>query len=74
MATQINDAVTKVANAKNAADIAAAQQRLAELQRQKADMDARLAAARQAAEKAKRAQGIHVSQKCLDNPLAPGCS
>jgi colicin import membrane protein len=71
---KIDKAVSDVANAKNASDIAAAQSRLAQLQKEQADMKIAAAAARQAAEKANRAKGIHVSQKCLDNPLAPGCS
>jgi colicin import membrane protein len=71
---KIDKAVSDVANAKSAQDIANAQAHLVLLQKEQADMKAAAIAARAAAEKANRAKGIHVSQKCLDNPLAPGCS
>jgi hypothetical protein len=57
----------------NEADREAAKQKLEELQKERADMEERAAAAKAAADKAERARGLHVSQECLDNPLAKGC-
>ena len=74
ISTKVDKAVADVAAAQDAVQLKAAQERLAELQREKADMNARLAAAKAAAEKAERAKGIHMSDECLKNPLAKGCS
>ena len=62
-----------IANAQDEADRQAAQEKLAALQKEKADVAERLDAAKAAAERAERKKGVHVSQECLDNPLAKGC-
>jgi len=36
-------------------------------------MEKRIQEARNAAAKAERAKGVHISKECLDNPLAKGC-
>jgi uncharacterized protein YhaN len=71
---KVNTAVNGVVAAQNDADRKAAAANLATLQQQKRDMEQRIAAAKAAADKANRAKGVHLSQECLDNPLAKGCS
>ena len=71
---KVNSAVNGVVAAQNDADRKAAAANLATLQQQKRDMEQRIAAAKAAADKANRAKGLHISQECLDNPLAKGCS
>jgi len=73
ISTRVDKAVADVSTAQDAAALKAAQQRLAELNKEKAEMSARLAAAKAAAEKAERAKGVHLRQECVDNPLAKGC-
>lgn len=74
VSSKLDKAIADVASAQDAAALAAAQKHLAELNREKAEMNARLAAAKQAAEKAERAKGVHISKECQENPLAKGCS
>jgi hypothetical protein len=59
--------------AQDDADRRAAQERLEALQQDRADMEERVAAAKAAADRAERKKGVHVTQACLDNPLAKGC-
>jgi hypothetical protein len=63
-----------VKSAQTDADRKAAQSNLDKLRQQKFEMEQRIAAAKAAAEKAKRAQGLHLSKECLENPLAKGCN
>jgi len=70
---RVAKAMDAVVNAQNDSDRSAAKARLTALQREKAALDARVAAARADAEKAARAKGIKVRKECLDNPLAKGC-
>jgi len=72
--TKVAKAVSDVANAKDRADILAAQQRLAELQKEQYEMRKRVAEAKDAAARAERARGLHISDECKANPLAKGCS
>jgi hypothetical protein len=58
--------------AQTRADRLAAQARLEQLRKHKLEMELAIQAARAAAAKARRA-GIHLTQECLDNPLATGC-
>ena len=67
---QIDQAVAAVAGAQSEADRAAAKVKLDALQKQKADLEFRLSAAK----RTQREQGMHIRKECLDNPLAPGCS
>lgn len=46
---------------------------LRRLRDQKLDMEKRIQEAKNAAAKAERAKGVHISKECLDNPLAKGC-
>jgi hypothetical protein len=46
---------------------------LKRLRDQKLDMEKRIQEAKNAAAKAERAKGVHISKECLDNPLAKGC-
>jgi hypothetical protein len=71
---KVNAAVDAVVNAQNDADRAAAKARLDGLRTEKLDLEQRVAAAKAAAAKAERAQGVRVSPECMDNPLAKGCS
>jgi septal ring factor EnvC (AmiA/AmiB activator) len=71
---KVKTAVDTVVAAQNDADRAGASAKLGELQREKAEMEARLAAARAAAERARRSPVLRVDPKCVDNPLAKGCS
>ncbi len=61
-------------HAQNDADRANAKAKLEELRREKAEMEAKIAAAKAAAAKAQRAKGRTISKECQDNPLAKGCS
>ena len=72
--TKVAKAVSDVANAKDRSDILAAQNRLAELQKEQYEMRKRVAEAKAAADKAERAKGLHISEECKANPLAKGCS
>jgi hypothetical protein len=63
-----------VKSAQTDADRKAAQANLDKLNQQKREMEQRIAAAKAAAEKAKRKEGVHLSKECLENPLAKGCS
>jgi hypothetical protein len=71
---KVAKAVSDVANAKDRADILAAQNRLAELQKEQYEMRKRVAEAKDAAARAERAKGLHISEECKANPLAKGCS
>ena len=70
---KVSQAVTAVVEAQNDADRAAAKAKLSALQREKADLEAQVAAAKAAAARAERMKGVHVSPECLANPLAKGC-
>ncbi|HEY0478529.1 MAG TPA: hypothetical protein VGD37_13480 [Kofleriaceae bacterium] len=56
------------------AERAAVQAQLAEIAKQRAALQQRILAAKAAAAEAQRASGAHITQECLDNPLAKGCS
>jgi hypothetical protein len=68
-----SDAIENVMRAKNDADRTSAKAKLVALQRDKAELEARVAAARAEAAKAARAKGVTIEERCLDNPLAKGC-
>ncbi|HEY1559022.1 MAG TPA: hypothetical protein VGF94_29575 [Kofleriaceae bacterium] len=70
---RLDKAISDVASAQDAVALREAQARLSELNKEKAEMNTRLAAAKAAAEKAERVKGVHLSQECLNNPLAKGC-
>src|SRR4051794_2988426 len=55
---KMDDAITAVADAQNDADRQAAKARLVTLQKQKAELDQRMAQARAEAERAERAKGV----------------
>lgn len=71
---RVTTAVDSVVAAQNDADRANAKAKLEELRREKAEMEAKIAAAKAAAAKAQRAKGRTISKECQDNPLAKGCS
>ena len=73
IATQVDKATADLAAATDKAARDLAQQKLTELQKMKTAMEAKLAEAKTMAASAKRAQGVHVSKECMDNPLAKGC-
>lgn len=73
MITQINGAIAAVSAAQTDADRSAAANKLAALQRQQAEMQERIRAAKAAADLAERRKGVKISKECLDNPLAKGC-
>jgi len=74
LATRVDAAVDAVVKAQTDTDRAAAKAKLAELQKQKADMEAGIAEARALATRAERMKGVKIPKRCIDNPLAVGCS
>jgi TolA-binding protein len=70
---RVNAAIDAVANAQNDNDRASARAALLRLQREKAEIEARIAEAKAAAARAERLKGVKISKECLDNPLARGC-
>jgi hypothetical protein len=70
---EIEAAVNAVASSTSDAERSEASAKLTAAQVKQADLQARLAAAITKATAAERAKGVHVSQECLDNPLAAGC-
>lgn len=73
MIDQLNTAIGAVGAAQSDAERAAAKDRLAALQKQQAELEALIAAAKATAAKAERQLGKKLPQECLDNPLAVGC-
>jgi hypothetical protein len=67
--TEVDAAVTAVENATNDAERSTANAALSAARTKKADIETRLATATAA----QRAKSVHISQECLDNPLAPNC-
>jgi uncharacterized protein HemX len=70
---RLNSADQALRTAQTDADRRAAQANLDRLRQQKFEMEKRIQEARNAAAKAERAKGVHISKECLDNPLAKGC-
>jgi phage-related minor tail protein len=71
---KVTDATDAIVGAQNQADRDAAKARLDQLQKEKAELDARVAEAKAAAARAERLKGVKISKECLDNPLAKGCN
>jgi multidrug efflux pump subunit AcrA (membrane-fusion protein) len=74
LGAKVDAAVDALASAQNDADRAAARAKLDELRQQRAALEMRVKAVRDAAERAQRAKGVTISKECLDNPLAAGCN
>ncbi len=70
---RVGAAVDGVVAAQNDADRAGAKSKLEALRREQAEQQSRIAAAKAAAERAKRLGGLKIDKRCLDNPLAKGC-
>lgn len=70
---QLNTAEQALRIAQTDSDRRAAQANLDRLRQQKLEMEKQLQVARNAAAKAERAKGLHISKECLENPLAKGC-
>jgi regulatory protein YycH of two-component signal transduction system YycFG len=70
---RLNGADQALRTARTEADRQKAQDELNRLRQQKFEMEKRIQEARNAAAKAERAKGVHISKECLDNPLAKGC-
>ncbi|HEV7558075.1 MAG TPA: hypothetical protein VGO00_21555 [Kofleriaceae bacterium] len=70
----VDEAVTQTMNAHTDAERAAATTTLEKLRSQKTAIEREVMSAKEAAAKAERAKGVHVSKECIDNPLAKGCS
>jgi len=70
---EIDAAVTAVANSTSDAERSNAAATLRASQVKQADLKTRIAAATAKATAAERAKSVHISQECLDNPLAPNC-
>jgi len=70
---EVGTAVHAVADSTSDAERSAANATLKALLTKQADVDARLAAATAKATAAERTKVVHISQECLDNPLAPNC-
>lgn len=73
MEKKVNGAVESVMSAQNDADRANANAKLRALQKEKYEMEQRIAAAKAAAARAERKAGVKVSAECQANPLAKGC-
>ena len=73
MDKRVNEAVDSVVAAQTDADRANAKAKLEALRKEKAEMEAKVAAAKAAAARAQRAKGTKISKECQDNPLAKGC-
>jgi hypothetical protein len=71
---RVTAAVTAVASATSDAARKQAQATLAAVQADQNALRAQAGATKAAVEHAIRTQGIHVSPRCLDNPLGSGCS
>lgn len=71
---RVAKATDALAGAKSEAERTAAMKELQELQRERAEMEAKVAASKAEALKAARAKGVKISKECQDNPLAKGCS
>ncbi|HTJ41249.1 MAG TPA: AgmX/PglI C-terminal domain-containing protein [Kofleriaceae bacterium] len=61
------------ANPNEEAERLEAEEKLAQLQKERSDMEAREEEAKAAAERVERKKGVTISKECLDNPLAKGC-
>lgn len=72
-AVKLDAAINDVTSAQNDADRKAATEKLRALQNERAEMKARIAAAKAAAARAERRKGSVVSKECMNNPLAKGC-
>jgi DNA repair exonuclease SbcCD ATPase subunit len=70
---ELNRAISTVMAAQSDAERAAGKERLVALQKQQAELQALIAAAKATAAKAERQLGKKLPQECLDNPLAAGC-
>ncbi|HEX7703830.1 MAG TPA: hypothetical protein VF403_23980 [Kofleriaceae bacterium] len=70
---EIDAAVTAVLNATSDAERSKATATLSAAHAKRANLEAKLVAATARVNAAQRAKAVHVSQECLDNPLAPGC-
>jgi len=66
-------ALDAVAKATTEAKRSAAKSVVEGLNKEHADLLARIAEAKAALAKAERTKGVHVSKECIDNPLAKGC-
>lgn len=71
---RLGSAEQALRTAQTDADRRAAQANLDKLRQQKFEMEKRIQEAKNAASKAERARGVHLSKECLENPLAKGCS
>ena len=72
--TKMDQATDLLAAAQTQADRDAANSKLRALREQRAEMERRIAEAKAKAARAERLKGVKIDQKCLDNPLAKGCS
>ena len=73
LAQRMGAAVDALANAQNDADRESAKAALQSLQKEKAELDTRIAEAKAKAARAERLKGVKISKECLGNPLAKGC-
>ena len=74
LSAKVDAAVDALAASRNEADRAAAKAKLDDLHKQRAELEQRMQAARDAANRAARARGVTISKECIDNPLAAGCN
>ncbi len=70
---KVSAAVDSVVSAQNDADRAKATDKLKQLQKDKYEMEARIADAKSKAARAERLKGAKISPECKANPLAKGC-
>jgi chromosome segregation ATPase len=71
---RMTEATDAVVGAQSQADRDAAKAKLDQLQKEKAEIDARIATAKANAARAERKKGATISKECLDNPLAKDCN
>ena len=73
MTNRINEMIGAIDSAQSEAERTTARAKLAALQKENAQVQAQIEAARAEAAKAERQKGVNVSKECLENPLAKGC-
>ncbi len=74
LAAKVDAAVTQLVETQSDAERVAAKAQLQQLNHERAELERRMAAARETARSAERRRDVPLSKECLDDPLAPGCS
>jgi multidrug resistance efflux pump len=73
MTNRINEMIGAIDSAQSEAERNTARAKLAALQKENAQVQAEIDAAKADAAKAERQKGVNISKECMENPLAKGC-